>query len=417
MTRLEPRYLPTATVIVVALLVWVLSASGVAASDMYTDSAHGNTTYGVNRSDAGYETGDCAHCHDTFDDSLCGENQAMLFYGWIDKCNLFCYQCHVSSDGEMQVDNYLYCMNFGGLTKTWPGIYKQFCAPACENGNCGSRHDLGAIYNLINNDPYGWGSPPVPNPCWACHNTHLAQRIGAAQHHPPYDPTKSCITRPSERYNNPSNPLWGDDASERMDQYAASVDGHYQAPYYGDISDANWELSYEPAGTASPSDGSNLPDYVTFCMDCHQYTQYDPERSQTVKVIEWGPPWCTTYNADKHGAHVSGDYDGTATYEQGNLRAPYDDIYKENGYNYVLSCTDCHEPHGSPYRVDLIRRFVNGEDVSAGTQTGGCYTDDDYEQLCGRCHTNTHDLGGCFVCHSHGIEMYIGGEIGTTPLF
>ena len=201
-----------------------------------------------------------------------------------------------------------------------------------------------------------------------------------------------------------------------MDQYADYVAGYYQAPYYGS---GPWDPDtgpFEPAGD-STQDGSNLPDYVTFCMDRHQYEQSDLERGGvTVKAIQWGPPWCTSYNADKHGAHASGDiYNGAGGYEQEELRTPYNDTNKENCYNYVLSCTDCHEPHGSPYRLHLIRRFVNGEDVNGETQPDGCNSDDDYQQLCGRCHTNMHDLGGCFVCHSHGKEMNFGA--GLTRLF
>jgi hypothetical protein len=419
-TGFELQSLPTTMVIILALFVWVLSSSGVAIADTYADSAHGNPTYGVNRPDTECPTGtpcptgDCTHCHDTFDDSLCGANPSMLFYGWIDKCNLFCYKCHGSAGGEMQVDNYLYCMNFGGRTKTWPGIYKHFCDPPCTYANCGSRHDLGAIYNLINNDPYGWGSPPIPNPCWACHNTYLAQRIESS---PSYDPSKSPITRPSERYNNPSNPLWGDDNSERMDQYAASVGGYYQAPYYGS---GPWDPvtgPFEPAGD-STQDGSNLPDYVNFCMDCHQYAQSDPERGgATVKVIKWGPPWCNPNEADRHGAYRANDCTDLSQYPEGSLVDPYSE---QPLSNYVLSCTDCHEPHGSPYRLHLMRRFVNGQDVPGDTYPceGQEANWQEWINLCERCHTLTHaDMSYCSYCHYHGYDWEGVGGCQNLPLF
>ncbi len=396
-TKPKIQYLFTLIFILIVILAWVLMCRDMATAGSYTDSAHGNSSYGVNRLDTGYNVGDCANCHDLNGPDVC-VNELMLFYGWGDKCDLFCYKCHDSAGGEMQVDNYLYSMSFGGYTPlTWPGIYKQFCADQVFYTNCGSRHDLEQIYNLIKDDPLGWGRPPVPNPCWACHNTHLAKRIGSTQYHPPYDPTKSTISRPSDHNN-----LWGDDASERMDQYVASVGGYYQAPYYGS---GPWDPitgPFEPAGD-STFDGSNLPDYVTFCMDCHRYPLYDPERSVDVKVIDWSS------SGDKHGGRASSDFYcpggmGTGLWEQGDLRAPYKDDWKEIQYNYVLSCTDCHEPHGSPNRLHLIRRFVNGENVAAETVT--CNSDDDYLALCGRCHTNIHtSFGGCFVCHFHGSSM------------
>ncbi len=422
--RPKMQCLAITVLMVVTVLVWVLSWERVAAAfDFHTDSAHGSASYGVNRSGVDCPpgtpcpTGDCTHCHDTFDSTICGVNDHMLFYGWINKCDLFCYECHNPTGGEMLVDNYLYSISFGGAAKTWPGIYKQFCAPACEYVNCGSRHDLVAIYNLINSDPFGWGSPPVPNPCWACHNTHLAQRIGATQHNPPYDPSKSPITRPSERSNNPPNPLWGDDASERMDQYASAVGGTYQAPYYGS---GPWDPvtgPFEPAGD-STQDGSNLPDYVTFCMDCHQYAQSDPERSgATVKAIKWGPPWCDSNEADRHGAYRANDCSQVDQFAEGSLIDPYSE---QSLSNYVLSCTDCHEPHGSPYRLHLIRRFVNGQDVPQDTPPCELFEGNSQEwiNLCEKCHTLTHAATGtCSYCHHHGYKAEGSGGCQGLPLF
>ncbi|PIV42558.1 MAG: hypothetical protein COY75_11160 [Nitrospirae bacterium CG_4_10_14_0_8_um_filter_41_23] len=370
-------------------------------SGPYTTSAHGSS-YGVNRtglSSFGYSVGNCAHCHEQHA-SIGGQTitpaRRELFYEFISKCDHICYKCHNNTGAEMQVLNYPYCVSFGGYTLTWPGIYKHFCGDTFVYTVCGSRHHQGQIRDTLKDNAHGWGYPNWLYGCSGCHNVHMSQRIGATQYHQPYDPSKSPITRPSEHYNNPLN-LWGDDAGERMDQYASSVGGHYLAPYYGSFGGSQ----YEPAGQAAPTDGSNLPDYVTFCMDCHQYAQSDPETGASVKAIDWDT------NGDKHGGRPSGDCPCGGTWEQGNLRAPYSDANKEAGYNYVLSCTDCHEPHGSPNRLHLIRRFVNGENVAAGTDTvSPCDDSDaDWQQICGRCHTSMHtSFGGCPTCHRHGYD-------------
>ena len=62
----------TVILIILAVLVWVLSCGNVATADMYAESAHGDTTDGVNRLDVvpdpghpdAYDIGACAHCHE-----------------------------------------------------------------------------------------------------------------------------------------------------------------------------------------------------------------------------------------------------------------------------------------------------------------------------------------------------------------
>ncbi|MEW6675954.1 MAG: hypothetical protein AB1348_08155 [Nitrospirota bacterium] len=76
-----------------------------------------------------------------------------------------------------------------------------------------------------------------PNPCEACHNVHISQRIGAKQYHRPYDSNKSPIQRVTE-HNNPTKRLnlRGDETTERMLYYVQTNGGYYQAPYYGNTS-------------------------------------------------------------------------------------------------------------------------------------------------------------------------------------
>jgi hypothetical protein len=60
------------SIVFLIAVVWLylLNCGTVATADMYTDSAHGSATYGVNRPSVDHPTGDCAHCHDSLDDSI-----------------------------------------------------------------------------------------------------------------------------------------------------------------------------------------------------------------------------------------------------------------------------------------------------------------------------------------------------------
>ena len=125
----KTQYLPTAVLIVVGLLVWVLMASDAIAwyPATYDESAHGNTSYGVNRSTAACDNwpggvcsiGDCTHCHDTFDPAICDVNELMLFaIQFANQRGGLCMRCHSSGAYCQQVDgliiNYDYSRRRGG---------------------------------------------------------------------------------------------------------------------------------------------------------------------------------------------------------------------------------------------------------------------------------------------------------------
>jgi hypothetical protein len=399
-TRFKIQHLPTTILLVVGVLVWVLSSLGGAGADMYTDSAHGNSDpgYGVNRSGTDYDIGDCAHCHETFDNSVCGQYHFMLFYDDLAAYQTFCTTCHGPSLTWQPIINYPYAKNFGGASQTWyPDIYTQFADNHSLPSECGSRHHLGQIRTgLLSQVGQDWGFNDDPNPCVACHNPHAGQR-----NHPVADVSQggklnTAIRRPSHyKSTNPEDFLWGDDDNrpsepERMDDYAASVGGYYQAPYYGSFGSGQ----YEPAGD-STSDGSNLPNYVTFCMDCHQYTQYDPDRGGApVKAINW--------LTDIHGAAPANTVDAAdmeCMTTESSLKAPYNDFPSSN---YVLSCLDCHEPHGTYKRLHLLRLVINGEAIGIDTNPNCANpVGSDWFNICEKCHDLNHGSEGenCQGCH------------------
>ena len=338
-TRSKIECLPTTILFVLSVSMWLVICTNVAAAfDFHTDTAHGNTSYGVNRSGAGHDIGDCAHCHETFDPSTCGQNSFMLFYDdWVNECDLLCVECHSESTEPQQVYNNPYSVNFGGYSPAYyTTIETQFCDPDSTPVNGGSRHDLDVIRDLIDNDAYGWGFGSDPDPCVACHSPHAAQR-----NYPVVideeGKLNTAIRRPSHyKSTAPENSLWGDDTGERMSDYASLfTDGVYQPLYYGDTSGTK----YEPWGDASPSDGSDVPDYVTFCMDCHQNAMGD------IPALDW--------DNNAHGGKKS---------NTSHLGAPYTDPNK----NYVISCLDCHEPHAAKQEPYLFRKMVNGQEIPLG---------------------------------------------------
>jgi predicted CXXCH cytochrome family protein len=179
--------------------------------------------------------------------------------------------------------------------------------------------------------------------CTTCHNAHVVtgKYWDASQ-------GKSPVTRP---WSNTS--LWGASTGEKMSDYAGS--GTYQVP------------------NGDPFAGDVLPDYATFCTDCHDGTTviYSPSLSRDLRAFEW--------SSDKHGG-LAGQHSNTA------LLAPYEGAQLGR---YVLSCTDCHEAHGSTNNYGM-RTTVNDGTVTVteyGLGNGGR----EWDSLCGQCHTSISD--------------------------
>ena len=146
--------------------------------------------------------------------------------------------------------------------------------------------------------------------------------------------------------------------------------------------------------TSEEVQGATTPDYASFCLACHQYGM------GAARIIRW--------DMDMHGL-VNGI---TYKNDKGVRMAPYtsdgtssgsDISYGVGGTNFVLSCLDCHEPHGSENR-SLLRTTVNGKSGIMITVTGEWY------EFCTACHSaDTHKLSGaCNTngCHTHGSGKF-----------
>jgi len=225
--------------------------------------------------------------------------------------------------------------------------------------------------------------------CVSCHNVHLVTgQFWEA------DQLKSPITRIST----PSSPegnlnVWGDVAGETMDNYG----GTYVQPKGEEFT------------------GAQLPTYPQFCLDCHS----SMVESQGHGGIDW--------NGDPHGLQSANQPNGYGTCPnwwgcgkasgwdgddcvdpdkcwpvisrgKGDIlfsRQPFDHAQRIAGANFALSCTNCHEPHGSN-NSSMIRPNPNGGTgtIIWNTMCNNChyyYSDWHAGMSCGdaSCHTTT----------------------------
>lgn len=324
-------------------LILVFICNGV--TGFYKESAHGNNTSGVKRDVAqlqDYAQGNCAHCHEMHASIKGNEPQPTgvgafaLFAnnfntakttGPYSQSDNFCFYCHGPSSLQLGgITNYDYSQTFGGAPLNVTTIMNAF--------NQASYHNLYDIWNF-SKSKFSFFTQSS-NPCVACHNIHIAKK-SCGKPGGSFDPTQSAISKPTDHGN-----LWGDNDTERMDDYTTN----YQPPFY-------YNSTYlEPDGGSADKaiQAAKTPDYVTFCTDCHNTSNQVP--SQILGNISI-PPRSSGYlisidwNNEKHGKGAADN----AT----SLKDPYTNILD----NKVLSCLDCHEPHGAPNAV-LIRREVNG---------------------------------------------------------
>ena len=373
--------------IFLGLITLIFLGSGFAYAGTYTDSAHGGSS-GVDRSTTSqYGTGNCAHCHEQHAsingtepapnaDPADGPDNYLLFdQNHYDQTLNFCFDCHKDGWGSYQAStnptrrtNYSYSKLFGGDTTACPeSILRAFSfineATGASVSNCGvttgSSHKLTDIGSFVTDK--SWGYTNDSNPCCGCHNPHAAKV-------PPSTTTASSpISLPSAHANKYT---WGI-YSDTMSNYITSHGGTYQPP--------------NKVGGGTELDASKLPDYNTFCTDCHidaitsnnYWIKNDGIESATATIaIDWGN---SVHGGDARKAN--------------KIEAPY----STSNSNYVLACTDCHEPHGSPNRY-LIRKAVNGTSSVALTDNSRTK----WTTLCDRCHYTTHHSKPCSNCHYHG---------------
>jgi predicted CXXCH cytochrome family protein len=327
----------------------------------------------------------CSECHDVH--GVIGPYTAMTKG---DKQTL-CYQCHSATGGV--VNNAI----SGSSVAT--NIQDAF--------NLGNKHSLGTGFDI--KDSQGNIVKSYKLQCVSCHNVHtITGRYTDAAN------GKTPITRFGEdAQGNQRNIVpYGDKAGEKMKDFG----GTYRTPI-GDLFSKD-----------------QLPNYAQFCLDCHELMpdpaeqpgahgniQYDDRdvdphglNSANLSNGEAGVPnWITAGFADNWKLDDALNPTGTSWPVRPSGRGseawtlvPYNQEDRDAGANFVLSCTDCHEAHGSSNR-SMIRPAVNG-----GTGTD-LWTYDTYyggevnmDGLCGKCHSYWTDwhagmmhCWGSYGCH------------------
>jgi len=280
----------------------------------------------------------CTDCHDV--------HAATGSYAGMTRANNenLCYQCHKDpAQGGVEND----ALSGPGLADD---VQQALAMPY--------KHDLGASFTRDGNT--------YTLQCTTCHNVHIVTgKYWDA------DQTKSPLTRVS---NNTS--LWGASPGQKIADYAAA--GTYQAP------------------NGDPFGGDVLPDYVTFCTDCHNDSNviYSVSLARDLRTFDW--------QDDKHG-RLGAQHSNTS------LLPPYGGGLLGT---YVLSCTDCHEAHGSTNNYALRTRVNDGEVTVTGFGYGDGGAGREWDSLCSKCHTGISDFHhwyyrntatACSDCHfAHG---------------
>lgn len=287
----------------------------------------------------------------------------------------------------------------GGVDNNWDNGDEYFVAWADDIQQAfgaGVKHDLGTSF-VHNGKSYTLE-------CVSCHNVHtVSGKYWDA------DKNLSPVTRfPPDA---PANLTpWGDGAGEKMDDFAAS--GTYRTPKSDLFS------------------GSELPDYASFCLDCHGQAgsapfgiswTTDPHGKQSANQPNgYGvcPNWygCGKAEGWDNDNCVGDDNSGSDEScwpviprflgDQIGSRKPYNHEERIAGANFTLSCTDCHEAHGGP-SSSMVRANPNN---GAGSWI--------WNTMCNNCHYYYSDWHagmscGTASCHTANSIHRMGANTGS----
>jgi len=354
----------------------------------------------------GVTTGCHANAHGSDNEKLLSPEDVLV------SMDQFCFNCH--TDGVV-INHALGNNRTGGYVS----------ADDIEEAFGKSRaHSLGTTFTI--------GSNTYTLNCTSCHNPHV---VTGKYWEAELD--LSPVTRPdleADPLTNPramSSTLWGAAPGQKMDDFAAQGSGsggwYYSTARGGNIT-IDQPAAYQPpkdgGGTSFEYSGDVLPDYTTLCLDCHTHRVSDG-----IPPVNWGQGVaCTDNSVDppnqrvecgaQHGLGRAGtpwyvSDEGTAGFwgSSGNpdvlfqmnyvtrgrhnghfMRWPYDSAERSAGINFVLSCTDCHEAHGSDRGGMIRERFnVNGNgDCGSGGDTDpngeNCTDGGNWNSFCNACH-------------------------------
>lgn len=345
--------------------------------------------------DAGNPAADllsCAACHagrasEAHIDHVAGTTDRLPPGGENDQNNSNCNRCH--PPGTSAIADPVF---YAGSDAFEMGAHGSILCTACHeaHGAAGAFHSMtvaektdlctqchGAHEGHAAGVTFGRGGKTYGLECTSCHNIHTITGMYTEA-----NPDRSPLSLPSNL-----TVVWGDEGGEKMDAYAGS--GTYRTPKSDSLG------------------GSVLPDYPTFCLDCHgepigEFGPHgevgwtgDPHGLQSANVPNGGgtvPDWF----ACGKGEGWDGDENLEDTWpvlprgrgEQIFSRKPYEQEERIAGANFVTSCTDCHVTHESGIGSKL-RETVNGGPGSVIWNT-----------MCNNCHYYYSDWHAGMSCGS-----------------
>ena len=365
----------------------------------WSSSAHNNLAYAANNNAPISCMGDgsTTGCHGSGHGT---DNVALVNAAAGEDLDDFCFNCHTQ----------------GGVEN--PAISGADLADDIEEAFSSTNvHDLGASFTA--------SSSTHTMQCTTCHNPHV---VTGGYWDASSDLTP--VTLPNLGGSNDramGTDLYGDTSGEKMEDYAAGENGVY----------------VRPNGTYDSFDDDAMPDYATFCLTCHQdidglndiswSSDMHGGRSAGAqsrdggtcpnwwacgKAVYWDLDECDETQYDCFPVLPSGR--GRTTWTRPTAAweltdAGYSPTQRNLGVNYVMSCTDCHEAHGGPYR--MMRSSVNGRGNNPNDWNGT-------DGICNACHWQRSDWhagmscgnASCHVSNSiHGMGS--SGTVGPTTTF
>ncbi|MDL2122661.1 MAG: hypothetical protein LWX51_06165 [Deltaproteobacteria bacterium] len=393
--------------IFLCLVFLTLLVGGVGYAGTYFDSAHGNSTHGVNRtSTTQYATGNCAHCHEQHasidgaepaPNSVSpdpGPDQVLLFSEEETVCE-YCHDGNSAADNiQIQFDDKTYAHptdDYSGVHKVSesttadmdPGDYDPTNSLHAECVDCHNPHAAGSTVHTAETNTVTATSPlykvsgvnPPSTAAWvtpaAASYTEKPTSTGISFE---YELCYKCHSS----WTGPNDPVVRDTAKEFNSANASyhSVEDTGKASAYGTY--------------VNPWDKDSL----MYCSDCHgSETSSDPAgpHGSTIAHILKG-----NYNRDtgKSGQstsdHLCFDCHDYQTYKAGGTNSGGSGFAKSSGNLHTSTnhnaavCMDCHSalPHGINRKHLIVLTTDNADYINSAKITSFTNVDDrDYVKL------------------------------------